>query len=1111
MSSGGHHKPPGRKMKFALALITISTLNFLCACRAVAAEPRPTKIPLSETKIYAQGGHAQVRDLKFTHLTTNDGLSQSNVTAILQDRRGFMWFATRDGLNRYDGNAFVVYKHNPNDPGSLSANYLQDLMEDDQGCLWIATLTGGADKFDPRTERFTRYRHDRSNSNSISGDSVYSIARDSHGHLWFGTGDTGLDRFDPATGNFTHYLNDSDGRFVGKITHVIADGQGEIWFVGERGLFHLNPATGQITHPRATINSLAADYLDEDNVGNLWMLAYSPTVGLVKYDRRAERFTKYSLGAGAVGVANSKLLEDRQNGLWVPSSQGLQYFDRRTERFTRRFQHDESDPDTISDNAVVSVYQDRGDLLWVGTENGGLNLLNFRQEQFGSYRHRPSDPNSLSTGKVTAIYKEPSDILWIGLFPRGLDRLDRRTGLVSHYHPGPENDRALGKGSDLNSIYKDERGYVWLGGWNSGLDGFEEHSGQFKHYQHDPSNPDSLISNNVLSIHGDRNGQIWVGQEGGIGRFDPATDGFANYRPLPDNPASLANNIGAIYQDRSGVLWLGSWGGALSRFDDTTKIFVNYTPDPREPHRLNGGGINSILEDRTGTLWVGGWDGLYRHNGQNATFTRYTESQGLPSSAIQGILEDKLGRLWVSTKKGISRFDPQTETFRNYDVSDGLQGDEFSQGACARGPDGEMFFGGSNGFNAFLPETIRDNPYVPPVVITSFRIFNKPVPIGTNSVLNKAIAYADSLTLSYRDSVFSFEFAALSYANSHKNRYRYKLEGFEPGWNEVGSNQRLATYTNLNPRKYVFRVQGSNSDGVWNEAGVSLQILIMPPWWNTTLFRAVCAAVLLAVIWAAYRLRVRQLHHEFDMTLEARVGERTRIARDLHDTLLQSFHGVLLYFQTGINQLPEHPGEARTTEARKTLEKAMHQAEHAIIEGREAIQGLRSSVVETNDLALAMRTLGEELAANSNSVAFQVHVEGAPRDLHPILRDEVYRITGEGVRNAFRHAEAKQIEVEIHYDDRRLRVRVRDDGKGIEPKLLRDDGREGHFGLRGMRERAKLIGGKLTVWSELDAGTEVELSIPAARAYTTATDGQQMSLTEQFLAKLSGRGTMKKP
>jgi signal transduction histidine kinase/ligand-binding sensor domain-containing protein len=1063
----------------AWALRSVSLTLLLCIVQtwcALADEP-------ALVNIHTHDGLAQVSDLKFTHLTTNDGLSQSNVTAILQDRRGFMWFATRDGLNRYDGNAFVVYKHNPNDPGSLSANYLQDLMEDDQGYLWIATLTGGADKFDPSTERFTRYRHDPSNSNTISGDSVYSIARDSRGYFWFGTGDTGLDRFDPATGNFTHYQKDSADLFVGKITHVIADRQGEIWFVGQRGLFHLSPETGQITRPHATISGLAGDYVYQDNVGNLWMLVYSPIVGLVKYDRHAERFTKYPLGRGAVGVANSNFLPDGQDGLWVPSSQGLQYFDRRTERFTKRFQHDGSDPDSLNDNAVVSVYQDRGGVLWVGTENGGLNLLNFRQEQFGLFRHRPGDPNSLSPGKVTAIYEEPSGTLWIGLFPRGLDRLNRRTGLVTHYLPGPENDRALSKGSDLNSIYKDARGYVWLGGWNSSLDRFEETTGQFKHYRHNPSDPDSLISNNVLSIDGDRNGQIWFGQEGGIGRFDPARDGFINYRPVPDDPASLANNIGAIYQDRSAVLWLGSWGGALSHFDDRTKSFVNYMPDPRDPHRLNGGGINTILEDRTGTLWLGAWDGLYRHNRQNATFTRYTESQGLPSSAIQGILEDKLGRLWLSTKKGISRFDPQTETFRNYDVSDGLQGNEFSQGACAQGLAGEMFFGGSNGFNAFSPENVRDNPYAPPVVITTFKIFNMPVAIGAKSVLKRTIPYVDSLTLPYRDNVFSFEFAALSYANFQKNRYRYKLEGLEPRWNEVDSKQHIATYTNLDPGKYVFRVQGSNSDGVWNEQGVSLKILITPPWWNTILFRTMCAAVLLAVIWATYRLRVRQLHHEFDMKLEARVSERTRIARDLHDTLLQSFHGLLLRFQTVSQLLPQRP-----IEAKEKLESAIEQAAGAITEGRDAVQGLRISTVQGNDLAQAINTLGEELenaSSNHRPASFRVAVEGQARNLHPILRDEIYKIAVEALRNAFLHSQAQQIEVEIRCDNEQFRLRVRDDGKGIDPAILSSQSSKGHYGLPGMRERATLIGGKLVVWSEVDAGTEVELRVPASAAYMT--------------------------
>ena len=474
---------------------------------------------------------------------------------------------------------------------------------------------------------------------------------------------------------------------------------------------------------------------------------------------------------------------------------------------------------------------------------------------------------------------------------------------------------------------------------------------------------------------------------------------------------------------------------------------------------------------------------MYRYNRQSGTFTRYTESQGLPSSTIRCIQEDGLGRLWLSTQKGISRFDPQTETFRNYDVSDGLQSNEFSDG-CYQGPDGEMFFGGSNGFNAFFPEKVRDNPYVPPVVITSFKIFNKPVPIGAKSVLKKAIPYVDSLTLSYRDNVFSFEFAALSYANSQKNRYRYKLEGFEPGWNEVGSKQRLATYTNLDPGKYVFRVQGSNSDGVWNEEGVSLPILITPPWWRTNWFRALCAAVFLALLWVAYQFRVRQLQREFNMACEARVEERTRIARELHDTLLQSFQGLMFSFQAARNLLP-----GRTEEAIRTLDEAIREGDEAIAEGRDAIQGLRANPALESNLEHLLTAAGKELARSSSAEgeppAFQVTVEGARQPLSPLLQDEVYRIAREILRNAFHHAHASRIEAEIAYDRQFFRLRIRDNGKGIDRKVLEEGARQGHWGLPGIRERAKRIGAQLKLWSEPGAGTEAELTVPARIAYGT--------------------------
>jgi ligand-binding sensor domain-containing protein/signal transduction histidine kinase len=1059
-------------------------------------EPRADASPRHSQEIDPQGVDALVRDLKFTHLTTSDGLSQGYVTAILQDHRGFMWFGTQDGLNRYDGNTFVTYKNKADAPESLSSNSIKSLIEDDQGHLWIATYTGGVNKFDPATERFTHYRHDPNSPNSLIADSVNSIAQDRRGFLWFGTEASGLDKLDPATGTFTHYLNDIDGQFIGRITKVIAGRQEDIWFVGERGLFHLNPQTGQITRPPSIGGNLGADDVYEDEVGNLWMLAYSPIVGLIKYDRQTKRLMKYPVGPGAVGLNSSKLLADGQKGFWVPSSLGLYYFDRQTEQLRRVFQHVESNPDSLDDNAVVSIYRDRGGVLWVGTENDGLNILNSRQAQFGRYMYRPGDPNSLSPGRVTAIYRDSGGVLWVGFSPRALDRVDRKSGQVRHYVAGLEDRSVIEKGTDVNSIYKDARGYLWLGGWGSGLDRLDERTGQFKHFRHNPDDPKSLISNHVLRIYGDRSGQLWVGSIDGVSLFDPATERFTFLRPDTRNPAQYGRAALAFYQDHSGAMWVARGEGVLSRYDDKTKVFVNYTPDPRAPQKLHGGDISAILEDRTGTLWFGAWDGLYRFNHQNQTFTRYTESQGLPSSAIQGILEDKVGRLWLSTKNGISRFDPKTEKFRNYDVFDGLQGNDFSQACYTQGPDGEMFFGGSNGFNAFFPENVRDNPYVPPEVITSFKIFNKPVPIGAKSVLKKAIPYVDSLTLPYSDNVFSFEFAALSYANSQKNRYRYRLEGFEHGWNEVGSKQRLAIYTNLNPGKYVFRVQGSNSDGVWNEKGVSLTIVISPPWWNTTWFRVFCALLVLTLLWAGYQRRLHQLRHQFEMTLEARVSERTRIARELHDTLLQTFHSLLPRLQVVSQLMRERP-----TDAQESLDRTMELAAKAITEGRDALQGLRAPTFETDDLARALNSLGEELAtdpANQGTPDFWVTVEGEARNLHPILRDEVYRIAAEALRNAFRHAQARTIEVEIRYDNQQFRLRVRDDGKGMDPRIQSGTEPVGHYGLPSMRERGKLIGGKLAIWSEVGVGTEVELRIAAAAAYATAT---KRSWISELLAK----------
>jgi signal transduction histidine kinase len=530
------------------------------------------------------------------------------------------------------------------------------------------------------------------------------------------------------------------------------------------------------------------------------------------------------------------------------------------------------------------------------------------------------------------------------------------------------------------------------------------------------------------------------------------------------------------------VLWIATLGTGLLRLDPVTRELSMYRHSSR-PESLSNDQATAICIDHAGIIWIGTESGLNRFDPLTRSFTAYYESDGLPSSYISRILEDERGDLWVSTNSGLSRFNVREKTFKNYYIPDGIPGNEFYNYASAfKTPSGEMFFTSYAGLTTFFPHDVVGETYVPPVVITDFKVSGNTLPIGGDSPLKRAISFTDTVTLSHAQNDISLEFSALSYTSPEGNRYRYRLEGLESRWHESEGNRRFITYS-LSPGEYTFRVQGSNSRGAWNEKGASVRFVILPPWWNTGWFRTAALAVFLLSLGCAYYFHIHNIERQFNIRLEERVGERTRIARELHDTLLQSFQGLMFRFQGVLDLLPSRP-----VEAREACEGALDRADRAITEGRDAIQDLRSTV-ERNDLTQAVTALGEELAGDDPSgelPAFRVVLEGTPQNLHPILRDEIYRIAREALRNAFHHARARRIETEFTYEKGLFRLRIRDDGSGIDPHVLDQGNRSGHWGLAGMRERAQRIGASLEVWSQPGAGTEIELRLPGAIAYESS-------------------------
>jgi signal transduction histidine kinase/ligand-binding sensor domain-containing protein len=980
-----------------------------------------------------------------------EGAFKGSIQAIAQTPDGYLWLGTEFGLLRFDGQKNVPWQ--PPTGEHLPSSTIAGLLATRDGTLWIGTLQGLASWKDGKLSLYPE----------LAGQQVIALLEDREGEIWAGSVGVPAGRLCEIHREVVRCHGEDDSLGRGVLT-LYEDGQGNLWAGAQTGLWRWKPGRPKLYPMPEAIPGITSLIVGDDGA-----LLISMRDGIRRFlDGKAEMVR---LTPASPRFKPRRLFRDRNGGLWIATfDRGLVHVHLgRLDVFAQA--------DGLSDDDVLSLFEDREGNIWVATVNG--------LDRFREFAVPPiSFKQGLSSASVWSVLSVNDGGVWLGTSD-GVNRLNngqttiyrKRRDLLPSRPPEQSVARNVTDSElpdDVESLFQDDRGRIWVFAFR-GTAYFEK--GRFTPVS-------SLPGGYVRSVDGDRSGNLWISnQDRGLFHLNRGN----LVERIPWATLGRTDFADALSVDPAqGGVWLGLYQGGVAYFRDG-QIRASYNV----ADGLGKGRVGDVQVDMDGALWAATEGGLSRV--KDGRISTLNSRNGLPCDSVHWAREDKDRSYWLDMACGLVRIertqmdawviDPQRKIQTTvFDSSDGVRSRAFIpfgfSPRVARTADGKLWFLPGDGVSVIDPRHLPFNKLPPPVHIEQITADGK---IYWQNMTGDASSSHLTLPPLVRD--LTIDYTALSLAVPEKVRFRFKLEGQDRDWREV-VNDRAVEYSNLAPGNYRFRVTACNNSGVWNEQGASLGFSIAPAYWQTRWFVALCVAAFMALLWALYQLRLRQLAREFSMTLDARVGERTRIARELHDTLLQSFHGLLLRFQAAYELLPARPAEAK-----QSLERAIDQAAQAITEGRDAVQGLRGSVVESNDLAVAIRTFGDELAAEQagdGSAVLHVVVEGTPRTLHPIQRDEIYRIACEALRNAFKHASATQIEVELRYDERQLRLRVRDDGKGIDPRFLIEEGRAGHYGLHGMRERAKLMGGKLTVWSGPDSGAEVELIIPAARAYAAS-------------------------
>ncbi len=878
------------------------------------------------------------RYLNFRRLTPADGLPAEQVLCVLEDSRGFLWFGTSDGLARYDSREFRVFRPDPKDASSLAEAAVSAIQEDTQGNLWIAT-SAGLDLWHRNTEHFSHFRHNPTNHASLSGDKIRSLLLDEDGSLWVGTAGAGLNHLDPSSGKcerFEKQPGQLDGLGGNTIRCLFRDRQGFLWIgTADGGLNQFDQKTGHFRvyghnpgDPRSlSHNNVSA--IAEDTEGYLWVGTENGVSRLDKERRFFDRFTANVDDPGALQAQIvSDVLVDRDGSVWVGTDAGgLSRFDAARKLFTH-YRHSKYAEHTLASDVIRALFQDRSGDLWIGHYPNGVSHADRLAEPFRVFRSLPGETNTLSDDHIQPFLEDPSGDLWVGTDNGGLNHWRQATGRWTSYQHDPHDPRGVVANSVL-ALLRDSRGQIWVGTWEGGLNRFEPNSGTFHRYLPELGRTNSLSSPHVCGLVEDHQQQIWAATSGGgLNRYVPSEDGFVHYRYDSDDSQSLNDDfVRRLLVTRDGTFWVGTSKG-MARWVPATQNWKRFQAKLGESGALSSDQIEDLLEDHEGILWVstaGG--GLNRLDPRTGRFEHFGTADGLPSDVLRGLLEDADGMLWVASNEGLARFDPRTRNIRVYDESNGLPGSQFSHHGRLRLRSGELLFGTTQGFVRFDPRMVQPNTNPPPVVLTRFEVFNEPqAPGAPGSPLKVSITETRLLQIPSRMSVISFQFAALGFHAAARTSYEYRLEGFDTAWRKAGSERR-ATFTNLDPGRYRFRVRAAYGDGQWSENRPGLALVIQPAWWQNWWVRGVSAwgliAGLLATGWRIANGRARARLQEAERERErAQEGERAATRLRL---ALEAAH-------QGFYDLNVQTGEAEVS------------AEYATMLGYDA-QGFR----ETND------------------------------------------------------------------------------------------------------------------------------------------------------------------